>query len=364
MSLARKATQGAMWTVGTSLATRVVGLVGTLVITRFLTPAESGETTAAWNMIMSASLLTGFGLGNYYIVKGGGREVGFHMTVYSLLLGVVGLGLVWVLDDRLSASMDMPGVAQYVPGLILAAALRRIIVMPQRVLVHTLRFRRLSMARAAGELTYVASSLGLAWAGHGGFAIVYANILQYGVEALLILTAVSWREWLQPCRLSWERTKDMFRFGLPLGFNAFLSYGSQNWDRLLYGYFFGPWEMGLYTLGYRLAEVPAAQIGDQINDVLLPSMTRLDPEARARAVTRSTALLGLVIFPLALGLALVAEPMVLLLLDDKWQGVGPFVAILSGISIFHPLSSTLGSYLLSYNQTRALMIIGIFKVAA
>jgi lipopolysaccharide exporter len=364
MSLARKATQGAMWTVGTSLATRVLGLVGSLVIARFLTPDKIADPSAAWDMIMSASLLTGFGLGNYYIVKGGGREIGFHMTVYSLLLGAVGLGLVWILDEPLSASLGLPTIAQYVPGLILAGALRRIIVMPQRVLVHELRFRRLSMARAAGEITYVVSSLGLAWAGHGGFAIVYANVLQYGVEALLVVTAVSWREWLQPCRLDWKRTKDMFGFGLPLGFNAFLSFGSQNWHKLIYGSFFGSWEMGLYQYGYRLAEIPAAQIGDQINDVLLPSMAKLDPQGRARALTRSTALLGLVIFPLTLGLAVVAEPLMLLLFSDEWHGVGGFVAILSGISIFLPLSSTLGSFLISYSRTRAMMIIEVLKLLA
>jgi lipopolysaccharide exporter len=353
-----------MWTVGTGMGARVVGLIGTLVITRFLSPDMVGEVTAAWTLIMSATLLTGFGLGNYYIVKGGGPEIGFHMTVYSLALGSVGLGLLWLLDEPLSASLGMPSVAQYIPGLIVAGILRRISALPQRVLVHELRFRRLSMARAAGEITYVASSVGLAAAGLGGDAIVIGNILQAAVEGLLVVTAVSWRSWLQPCRLQWERTKDMFHFGLPLGANAFLSFGSQNWDRLIYGRFFGSERMGLYQLGYRLAEIPAAQIGDQINDVLLPSMAKLEPEARARALIRSTALLGLVIFPLALGLAVVAEPLVLLLFNDEWHGVGQFVAILSGISIFQPMSSTLGSFLISYSQTRAVMIIEVFKLGA
>jgi lipopolysaccharide exporter len=364
MSLGRKAVQGAMWTVGTGMGARVVGLIGTLLITRFLSPDMVGEVTAAWTLIMSATLLTGFGLGNYYIVKGGGPEIAFHMSVYSLLLGAVGFGLVWLLDEPLSASMGMPSIAQYVPGLLVAGVIRRIITLPQRVLVLELRFRRISVARAAGEISYVVSSLGLAWAEFGGFAIVYANILQYSVEGLFTVTAVSWRTWLQPCRLQWERTRDMFHFGLPLGANAFLSFGSQNWDRLIYGSFFGPERMGLYQLGYRLAEIPSAQIGDQISDVLLPSMAKLEPEARARALTRSTALLGLVIFPLALGLAVVAEPLVLLLFSDAWHGVGPFVAILSGISIFQPLSSTLGSFLISYSQTRALMLIEILKLVA
>ena len=364
MSLARRAMHGAMWTVGTSMTARIVGLVGTLVITRFLAPDVIAEVSAASILVISGSMLSNFGLGNYYIVKGGDPDVGFHMTTYSTILGALALGLVWVLNEPLSAWIGVPGIAQYVPGLIAAWALRRIGSLPQKVLAREMRFGRLSMARATGEITYVVSAVGLAAAGFGGDAVVIGNVLQAAVDALIVMAGVSWRSWLQPHRLRWERTRDMFRFGIPLGLNAFLIHGSQSWDRWVYTYFFGPSLMGLYQLGHRLAELPAAQIGEQIGDVLLPSMARLEATSRARAVIRSTALLSLVVFPMALGLAAIAEPLVLLLLNQQWHGVAPFVTILSAMSIFHPLSSTLSSYLISYSQTRPLLIMEIVMVAA
>lgn len=363
MSLARTAMHGAIWTVGTSMAARVVGLIGTLVITRFLAPEVFGEVTLAVTLVMSASFLTGFGLGNYYIVRGGDPEVGFHMTAYSVLLAAVGLGLAWLVAGPLGALLGVPGVTQYVPGLIAAWAIRRVAALPQKVLVRDLRFRRVGMARAAGELSYVAGAVGLADA-LGGQAIVIGNVLHAAVEGLLVITGVSWRRWLAPCPLRWDRTRDMFRFGLPLGVNAVVFYVSQNaLDRWLYTYFFGPSLMGLYQLGYRLAEIPAAQIGDQVSDVLLPSLTRLEPQARARGVVRSTALLGLVIFPLSLGLAAVAQPLIAALLDPEWHGVAPFVTILSVTSLFHPASSTLASYLLSHSRTFVLLVLESLKVA-
>jgi PST family polysaccharide transporter len=344
---------------------RVVGLSGTVVITRFLAPAEFGEVTLAATLVMTGSLLSNFGLGNYYIVKGDHPEVAFHMTTFSLILAFLSLGLVWLLDEPLSAWVGVPGIAQYVPGLIAAWALRRIGGLPQKVLARDMRFRRISIARAVGEITYVVSAVFLAWAGFGGEAIVIGNVVQAAIDALIVITGVSWRTWLQPHRLQWERTKDMFRFGLPLGANALLFYVSQNaLDRWVYTYFFGPSLMGLYQLGYRLAEIPAAQIGDQISDVMLPSMARLEPDARARAVFRSTALLSLVIFPLAMGLAVVAEPLVHLLLSEEWHGVAPFVTILCGISLFQPISSTLCSYLISYGRTRVLVVMETVKILA
>src|SRR5690606_2026612 len=116
-------------------------------------------------------------------------------------------------------------LVQYVPGLIVAWGLRRVAILPQKVLVRELRFRRVGMARAAGEISYVAAAVGLA-SEFGGQAIVIGNIVQSAVEGLLVITGVSWRTWLAPHPLRWERTRDMFRFGRPLGANAMVFYVS------------------------------------------------------------------------------------------------------------------------------------------
>jgi PST family polysaccharide transporter len=156
----------------------------------------------------------------------------------------------------------------------------------------------------------------------------------------------------------------MLRFGLPLGANAFLGFCSGNWDRLIYVRYFGPGLMGLYQYGYRLAEIPAAQLGEQISDVLLPSMSKVDTAAGNRALVRSTALLSLVIFPLSVGLAAVAEPLIHVILDEQWHGVAPFVTLLSAVSLFQPLGSTLGAYLIARSRTFTLLMMEVLRLAA
>lgn len=365
MSLARKTVHGAMWTIGTSIGARAVGLVGTVIITYFLTPEVVAEVNAAAILVMSASLLSNFGLGNYYIVKGGDApDVGFHMTAWSMLLGCVGLALVWALGDQMSAWFGLPDMAQYVPGMIAAALFRRIGSHPAKVLVRQMRFGRVGISSAVGEVTFVLISVGLAAYGWGGHALVIGNIFQSGAEALLLITGVSWRTWLAPHRLSWARTRDMFRFGVPLGINGFISFVSQNWDRMIYAYFFGGARMGLYHYAYRLAEIPASQLGEHIGNVLLPSMSQLEPRARPRALIRSTALLGLILFPATLGLATVAESLVTAVFDEQWHGIAPLVTLLSVISVFQPVGYTLGSYLISLGRTRTLMLLELAKVIA
>jgi PST family polysaccharide transporter len=126
---------------------------------------------------------------------------------------------------------------------------------------------------------------------------------------------------------------------------------------------FGPAATGTYNMAYNLADIPAIQVGEQIALVLLPSMAELPSEARPRAVERSSALLSLILFPLAVGLALVAYPLIALLLPaDKWQDVAPLLTVLTSLSVFRPIMFVLSTYMEAEQKTGRLMWLEIGKL--
>src|SRR6476646_4759377 len=97
MSLAQKAARGALWTFISSMGGRVIGVFGTLVMTRFLHPDQIGEVNDAAILAMTASWFTIWGFGQYTVVKGRGAdtvEVTWHAVVAYAVLGTISLGLV------------------------------------------------------------------------------------------------------------------------------------------------------------------------------------------------------------------------------------------------------------------------------
>src|SRR6188508_921372 len=87
---ARMAARGAAWMIVTSMGARVVGLLGTLVVTRFLAPEVMGEVTAAVIISMTTGWLSTWGFGQYAVVKGRGAdalEVTWHATVMYAVVG-------------------------------------------------------------------------------------------------------------------------------------------------------------------------------------------------------------------------------------------------------------------------------------
>jgi PST family polysaccharide transporter len=345
-----------------------VGVLGTLIMTRFLAPEVIGEVSDATIICMTANWLTIWGFGQYTVVKGRGNpqlaaEVAWHATVAYVVLGVLALGTIALVGGRITPLLDAPHAAIYVPGMALAIFIRRIGAMPERILTRDMKFRASGMSLALGEMTYTVTALAFAATGHGGMSIVYANIVQSIAVVAILIQAAGFKAWATPYKLQWSRYKDMMKFGVPLGVQGIAHAASRYWDNLAISHYFGTGAVGAYNMAYNLADIPAIQVGEQIALVLMPSMAAIPPERRPRALERSTAMLSLIIFPLAVGLGLVAYPLISLLLpSNKWQEVAPLLTVLACLSIFRPLTWVLSAYLEAESKTNRLMFLEIAKV--
>ncbi len=366
MSLAQKAAKGALWTVVSSMGGRAVGVLGTLVMTRFLHTDEIGAVAAATVLAMTASWITIWGFGQYAVVKGRGPdalEVTWHATFAYVVLGILSLGLMALLGPMVARHFHSAEVASYIPGMALAMFIRRLAAMPERVLTRKMQFRASGMSLAFGEITYTIVAVSLAASGFGPMAIVIGNIVQSCVMLGILVAAAGWREWATPTKIKRERLREMLRFGLPLGVQNIANSASRYWDKLAITFFFGSAATGTYNLAYNLADVPAIQVGEQIALVLMPSMAELPPSRRPRALERSTALLSLIIFPLATGLGFIAYPLIALLLPaNDWQQVAPLLAVLACLSVFRPITWVLSAYMEAEAKTGRLMFLELGKL--
>jgi PST family polysaccharide transporter len=370
MSLAESTARGAVWTIATSMGGRFIGVLGTVVMTRFLAPEVVGEISAATIIVMTAGWLITWGFGPYVVVKGRGpeaAEVVWHATVAYVGLGVLVFVPLAFLGEHftpLVGAINAINAAEYIPGMALVFFMKRVTAIPERILVRDMRFRALGLANATGELVYTGVALGCAARGWGGMSVVIGNLAQTAVNGALILRATGFASWATPSRLSAKRFVDMLRFGVPLAIEGIAHNASRYWDNLFISGYFGTGALGTYNMAYNLADIPAVQIGEQISSVLLPSMVTMPAERRPAALERSTALLSLIIFPMAAGLGLVADPLIAVVLPaDKWQRVAPLLTVLATLSVFRPLTWVLSTYMEAQNRTARMMFLEVGKLA-
>lgn len=356
--------RGAGWTIATSVGSRALGLVGTILLTHLLVdPAIIGEVSDASVLVMTANQLSTIGVGQYLIAKPkSGRDVAWHATVFHLSLGFLAIGAIVLLRQRFTGVLGAPTMAEYVPGLAFAALLDRVTFIPERLLARDMKFRVIGLSRTYGEISYTTFSVLMALLHFGGMAIVIGNVVRSLLRMVMIVGKANRADWLTPSRLSGKTMRSLLAFGLPFSVGASAGFASRRWDNLLISAMFGPGVMGEYNLAYNLADIPAVQVGEQIGDVLLPSFAHMDKESRKDALVRSTGMLALIVFPLAVGLGAIAPTAVHTLLPKNWSNVAPMLTILSALSIMRPVGWTVSSYLQACDKPRATMWLELLKV--
>ncbi len=364
--LAKKTASGAMWTIAAGLGARVLGLVGSLLLTRYLAPEVYGAVNVAYVVVLTAYFATSLGLGQYVVVTpGADRRTIFTATALYVGLGPIVLGIVYALRAPIAGFLNSPGMVQYLPGLMLAVFLDRLWYIPDRLMIRDMRFRETAIRNTVGEVAYTFGSVLLAIRGWGGNAIVVATLLRAILRTLMTVTAVPRAEWLTPSRPSREKIREMLRFGVPLNLASLANFGSQRWDNLVMSKLFGEAACGLYNIAWNVADIPASQVGERVGDVLVPSFAKLEPERRRAALLRSLTLLSLLIFPLAVGLGAVATTLLTdTIFNEKWAAAGPYLMVLSALGVTRPIGWVISSYLQVYRRTRSIMALEWLKAAA
>lgn len=363
-TIGTRAARGAMWNVAASIGARVFGLVGTLYMTRLLSPDVIGEVSAAAILALTANWVTHVGFNQYMLTVA--REDSartYHVAVVNTVFAIVGISAIAFTGALFAPVFNAPSLALYLPGMALSVLIRRLGAVADKILVRDLRFRELAIANATGEMLFTVSAVALAaTTKFGGYSIVIGNILQSLVTTLMILRVTGFR-WLKPVPWSWANTKEILVYGYPVGASQVLSSAARYWDNLEFSAFFGHRVLGLYNMAYNLADVPAVQFGEQMAGVLLPAMQKVSEADRKRAVVRASALLALVVFPMAVGLGAVAQSLIAVLLKPDWQGVAPLLTVLSALSVFRPITWVFSTYLTSFGRNKTTMVFEAIKLA-
>jgi PST family polysaccharide transporter len=367
-NVALRAAKGFLWSVMTGLGTRVLGVVGTVYLTYLIDPATMGEVANAHASVLLAHTLTGLGVTQFLIVgesKAGEEDIDTgHVTLIFLGTGLAAFGVLTLLREPLGAYLHSPGLPRYLPGLALAMAFDRIGNVPERILAKELDFRIIGMGRVASELSYTGVSVALARAGYGGMAVVWANVARSVLYAVAMAWPVRPSRWLRFSAPSLRRWGEIVRLGVPYWINHALILIARVGDNLVIARAFTPEIVGLYNQAYNVADIPATQVGEQVADVFFPSVRLLAPHERPAALIEALSLLALVVFPLSVGLAAVAPILVGTVLPARWQGVAPFLALLSVLGVVRPVGWSLAAYLQGAGEGRAVVQGGASLVIA
>jgi PST family polysaccharide transporter len=357
MSIGRQAARGVAWYMLLGVSTRVLGLIGTLVLQRFISPGEFGAVNAASIAVTTASAFTSFSFGQYLIAKRAPPEIAVQAAVIHIALGVAATAAVYTLRGAIGDLLHAPALGQYVLGYAIAnLLLDRIRYVPERLIMRSLRFRTLAIINGMGELALTATALAtFHWL--GAYAVMLGAIARSIVTSTLFLTTAPRAEWLVRLRLRAADVRDLLGYGVPIMIAIVTDTATSKWDNAIVSRMFGPTTMAGYNSAYNLAETPISNVAEHIGEVLMPSFSRMEAGQRERAAIRAASLMSLVVSPLGVGLGAIAPTAAAVFFNAEWRPmVAPMLTILSVMTVFRPLPWSVISYVQAVQRTRIVML--------
>lgn len=323
-----------------AMADKVTGLVVTLatmaVISRILTPAQIGLFLVASSLVILIEGFRDFGVAACIIQE---RDLARPMvrTAFTIMaLLSMGLGLsVWLLSDVAAGYYGDPELGR----MIRIAAFAFIAAPISNPLLALLRremaFGRIAVVSITAAVLNAVAAISLALLGFGAFSLVWASLLSAALTAAgaLIANPAFWV--FRPSLSAWRR---VVPFGAWSSVITLLSMLFDSLPRLVLGRILGFDAVGLFARAVSLSQMPERLMLSAVQPVVLPALAA---RVRENASLKEPYLLGIahitaLQWPALVVLALMAEPIVALLLGSQWTESVPLVRIvaLSMLTLF------------------------------
>lgn len=209
----------------------------------------------------------------------------------------------------------------------------------------------------------------------GGAAGIVAALKGAGVWALVVqqyveftsLTALAWlvEPWRPQRFFRRTGTRGMIRFGGHYTLSGLMFYLTTNVDKVLVGYALGAETLGLYSQAFNLMMKPVQVVITPLTGLMLPSLSRAAGNSAQYATLLSGffRVIGLVMLPAAIGLAIVANEAMRVLGGPRWADAGPLLAALAASILVQGFFNSLGSVLASVGRADRLLTASIVIAA-
>ncbi len=325
---------GVKW-MGISLgAGNLLRLGVTVVLARLLTREDFGLVTMALTTIfaMSAFREVGFSQALIHRKDRGERDLQLAAdTVFWILICANGALFLagWIAAPWLATYFEkVVGLTPVLRAMLGIFLLEGLTVTPATLLQKRLEFGVSATIEMAGTLGYALVAILCAALGMGVWSLVVGQLVERAVRAVLLMRAAEWRPGLQ---FRWRIAKELFDYGKWLWGSAFLQAFHRSVDKLFMGKIAGGASLGSYGVAFNLCTAPSKPTGNITNRIAFPAFARIqdDLEAVATSYARTIAMLALVAFPAAVGLASVAPDFVVTVYGGKWSDMAPLIQVLA-----------------------------------
>ena len=337
MTLKQKTVNGLLWSFIENFSNQGITFIVGIILARLLTPEEFGLIGMITIFIAISTSVINSGFSQALIRKKDCTDTDYSTVFYfNLLVGVVLFAILFFAAPLIAGFFNEPQLTKLVKVLASVLVIDAFTIIQRTKLTKRIDFKLQTKISVIADIVSGVAGIAMAYTGFGVWSLVARQIIQRALNALLLWV---WNRWIPLLVFSKESFKELFSFGSRLLVSGLIDTAYRNIYLLVIGKFFSAAELGYFTRSEQFQKLPSQNINTVIQRVTYPVLSSMqDDKSRLKnnyqKLIRSTMLIT---FVLMLGMAAVAEPMIITLIGEKWRPSIIYLQMLSFVGMMYPL---------------------------
>jgi PST family polysaccharide transporter/lipopolysaccharide exporter len=341
-SVLEQTVKSGAWLGAMNVASRALQIVMVIVLANLLSPKDFGLLGIGLLVLSGLENFSDLGLNSAVIQQKEENVDRYLNTMWTLQLarGAVLATVIVLIAPVVASVFNEPRATDIVRLIALSpifVALRNPgIVYFKKDLDFHLEF----LYQMSGSVTRFAVSLAWALLSPTVWALVAGLVASEFVKTLFSYAGHGYRPWLSFDR---ERAGELINYGKWITGNSILYFLNSEGDDAIVGWLLSATALGFYQTAFRLSNAPATEVTQVISNVMFPAFSTLQDDlwALRDAYYRMLQVTMFVSFPMAFGIAAVADVFVLTFLGQEWAQMITVMKILAGYALLRSIGKTM-----------------------
>lgn len=330
---------GLIWKFLERVGIQGVGFILSILLARILSPEHYG---------MLSIMIIFVNLANVFIQTGFNTALIQNKDVteedYSSVLWVT-LAVSGVLYAVIFATAPLIGGFYNMPDIVKPLRVLAIVLFPGALnsvqlakISRALDFKKVFYSNFVASVIAGVVGVAIAYAGGGVWALVTQFLINTVVACVVMFFTAKLRLRFR-CNL--KRVKVLFAFGWKLLVSGLLETLYQELGSLVIGKKYNSSALAYYNRGKHFPQIVVSIINNTVQSVMLSVMSaEQDDKPKVKKLTSmSISLISAIVFPVVAGLAAVAEPLITILLTEKWLFAVPYMRLFCLVFALYPIHS-------------------------
>ncbi len=368
--LKQKSVDGIIWNLIEKFGIHFIKLILGVILARLLTPADYGLIGIITVFFVVANVFIDSGFGLAYIQKKTATELEASTIFYfNLIVSIILYFLLWIFAPIIAKFYEELQLINLVRIMGVILIINSFSIMQIAKLTKEVNFKKKTIILLVSAVISGGAGITAALLNCGVWSLVIQGVVNACIKTLGLWITYKWRPLFA---FEFNSIKSLFHFGSWILLNNILRTIFENIYALIIGKFFPAAELGFYTKAQQFQKMVSQQTSSAIGSVAFPVFSQLqDENARMQnAIKKFSQHTLFFVAPISSILIVIAKPLFLILLTEKWLPMVPYFQFLLIAGVFYPINminvqaiTAKGGVKLNFNLSVILSLLKIINIS-